>query len=176
MVESPCLSFNPELVNTDQLHWHQLTGPAFEEALCGKLDNNYKLVERAWLQQPDLYYYRPACGFSRREDTRVFFMATLPCEPNDYTPSARRKAVAMLEIDFEYESTTTVGIKYVTVHEACRQFGLAKKAYEMLIRHLNTNGLRLYRTKPGRYTPPEFTESVTKLLNEHNVDWFYRNY
>jgi GNAT superfamily N-acetyltransferase len=151
------------------LRFHVLTGPQFDDALSGTFDASYQRLTKAWLKSPKLKYYMQRSCLVRREDTRVFFLATVKAPEENL-----QEAVAALEIDFEGAGRTTAGLKYVSVREDWRKQGLAMKLYEMLIEHLSANQLRLYRTRPGAQTPAEFTQAGTRMLQAHQVDWFSR--
>lgn len=159
------------------LQWHQLSGPQFDAAVDGEHDSDWKLVAAAWLKSPKLkYYMRRSALLGNRADTRMFFLATVeesPAPRKGRAP-ALRQAVGMLEIDFEDGSSSTVGLKYVTVDPDFRNQGIATRLYEQLIEHLQKEKLTLYRTRPGKETPSAFTESITRMLAQRQVDWHGR--
>lgn len=163
----PEFTLNP---NEAGLQLHALTGAEFEDARYGKRDRAGQLLEAAWLLQPALKYFHERSVLERGPDTRVFFIVTRKC--NSIAVPGKREAVAMLEIAAQPYTENTVGIKYVSVLEAYRKNGLAMLVYGMLVEYLQAKSLRLYRTRPGAKTPPQFTEAVTRLLDEHRVDWF----
>lgn len=154
--------------NTAALEWHRLTGPAFEDALSGTGRQGASTETAAWLESPKLKYFWHRSPLVRGEDNRVFFLATLPGagSQNKHLP------VAAIEVDLNEDQAATLGIKYVTVHEDWRRQGLALRLYTMLVEHLKDHNLKLYRTRPGTETPPDFTASVTQLLTLHGVDWY----
>lgn len=127
----------------------------------------------AWLQMPRLRYYLPGWGVLRKEEnTQRFFACTAP-NPDKEGPA--RVVVGLLEIDFE-GNRSTVGLKYVTVDNDYKCLGVATTLYKMLIAHLKVNNLRLYRTRPGKDTPEQFTSSITKLLDHNRIDWYRSEY
>lgn len=154
------------------LQFHALTGPDFENARYGTRDSAHQLTAPAWLLSPTLKYFHDRSVLEHGPDTRVFFMATRPCD--SLVVRNKREAVAMLEIAAQPHAEHTVGIKYVSVLETCRQTGLALQLYRSLVEHLRAHALRLYRTRPGAETPPQFTAAVTRLLDQHQVDWYQR--
>lgn len=147
-----------------QFTWCQLSGPEFNEAISGSQANP------PWLEFPKLKYFRQCSALIIGRDTREFFIVTKPSQVPER--SGMDDVLAMLEIDFLYQSTLAVGIKYVSVHPSYRRQGLAIALYRMLIEHLKAKRLRLLRSRPGLETPEQFTEAITHLLNEQSVDWF----
>jgi GNAT superfamily N-acetyltransferase len=156
----------------DTVRWDRLSGAEFEEALSGTFDANWKRTGKPWLDQPKLKYYMPRSVLCRGEDTRVFFMATVDSTDAAGKANGTRTAIGVLEVESHEEGSATLGIKYVSVSEAWRRNGVATRLYQELAGHLRTQGLKLYRTRPGQETPEDFTQAVTKLLDAAGVTWF----
>jgi len=163
---------NPLPATDIGLQFHMLTGPEFEDARYGRRANDHTLLEAAWLLPPEVKYFHDRSVLERGPDTRVFFMATHRGPLR--SQSGKREVVAMLEIANQPADEPTVGLKYISVLDAFRKNGLALQLYGMLVELLQAKGLRLYRTRPGKDTPAQFTEAVTRLLEQHQVDWYRR--